>query len=84
MSVVTGNLRFMSSKSKTDPENIAVVDQGAIERYTSPSGAVSLQVLNVADSVWLNRQQIAALFGRDVKTIGKHSASARGEELHDM
>jgi len=24
------------------------------------------------DTVWLNRQQIANLFGRDVKTIGKH------------
>jgi len=24
------------------------------------------------DTVWLNRQQIAMLFGRDVKTIGKH------------
>jgi len=24
------------------------------------------------DTVWLNRQQMAELFGRDVKTIGKH------------
>ncbi|MCA0333847.1 MAG: virulence RhuM family protein [Bacteroidetes bacterium] len=24
------------------------------------------------ETVWLNRQQIASLFGRDVKTIGKH------------
>ena len=24
------------------------------------------------DTVWLNRQQIAELFGRDIKTIGKH------------
>ena len=24
------------------------------------------------ETVWLNRQQIALLFGRDVKTIGKH------------
>jgi len=24
------------------------------------------------DTVWLNRQQIAVLFGRDIKTIGKH------------
>lgn len=24
------------------------------------------------DTVWLNRQQLAQLFGRDVKTIGKH------------
>ena len=24
------------------------------------------------ETVWLNRQQMAILFGRDVKTIGKH------------
>jgi hypothetical protein len=24
------------------------------------------------DTVWLNRNQIVTLFGRDVKTIGKH------------
>jgi hypothetical protein len=24
------------------------------------------------ETVWLNRQQLALLFGRDVKTIGKH------------
>jgi hypothetical protein len=24
------------------------------------------------DTVWLNRQQLAVLFGRDVKTIGKY------------
>ena len=24
------------------------------------------------ETVWLNRQQISDLFGRDVKTIGKH------------
>ena len=31
--------------------------------------------LNVAvenNTVWLNRKQLAELFGRDVKTIGKH------------
>jgi hypothetical protein len=24
------------------------------------------------ETVWLNRQQLSLLFGRDVKTIGKH------------
>jgi hypothetical protein len=24
------------------------------------------------ETVWLNRQQLALLFGRDIKTIGKH------------
>jgi hypothetical protein len=31
-----------------------------------------IEVRIEAETVWLNRHQIAALFGRDVKTIGKH------------
>lgn len=33
------------------------------------------------ETVWLNRQQMAELFDRDVKTIGKHIANALKEEL---
>jgi hypothetical protein len=33
------------------------------------------------DTVWLNRQQMAQLFDRDVKTIGKHINNALKEEL---
>jgi len=33
------------------------------------------------ESVWLNRQQIALLFDRDVKTIGKHIANVLKEQL---
>ena len=32
-------------------------------------------------NVWLNRQQMAELFGCDVKTIGKHINNALREEL---
>ena len=35
------------------------------------------------ETVWLNRQQMAELFGRDVKTIGKHIGNALKEELAD-
>ena len=35
------------------------------------------------ETVWLNRQQMAVLFGRDVKTIGKHIANALRQELAD-
>ncbi len=40
-----------------------------------------LEVLVENDTVWLNRQQLATLFGRDVKTIGKHinNVFAEGE-----
>jgi len=33
------------------------------------------------ETVWLNRQQIALLFDRDIKTIGKHIANVLNEEL---
>ena len=33
------------------------------------------------ETVWLNRQQIANLFGRDIKTIGKHINNVLKEEL---
>ena len=31
-----------------------------------------IEVRIEAETVWLNRQQVAVLFGRDIKTIGKH------------
>lgn len=38
--------------------------------------------VSVNDStVWLNRNQLAELFERDVKTIGKHINNALKEEL---
>ena len=33
------------------------------------------------ETVWLNRNQLAVLFDRDVKTIGKHINNALKEEL---
>ena len=44
---------------------------------------VKLEVNLQDESVWLNRQQIAELFCRDVKTIGKHINNALKEELSD-
>ena len=43
-----------------------------IEIYKSVDNAIELQVSLDKDTVWLNRQQIAMLFDRDIKTIGKH------------
>ena len=41
--------------------------------------------MNLKDeTVWLNRQQIAKLFDRDIKTIGKHINNALNEELKDI
>ncbi|MDE7154855.1 MAG: virulence RhuM family protein [Muribaculaceae bacterium] len=46
-----------------------------------PDDTLALDVRVEDESVWLNRLQIAELFGRDVKTIGKHINNALKEEL---
>ena len=45
---------------------------------------VKLEVNLKDETVWLNRQQLADLFDRDVKTIGKHINNALNEELKDV
>ena len=42
-----------------------------------------LDVKLEGETVWLNRQQLVELFGRDVKTIGKHINNTLKEELND-
>ena len=49
-----------------------------------PNETVRLDVRLENETVWLNRHQMAQLFGRDVKTIGKHIANALKEELSDL
>lgn len=43
-----------------------------IEIYKSSDAEIEVQVTLQGDTVWLNRHQMALLFDRDVKTIGKH------------
>lgn len=49
--------------------------------YQNDDGSIMLDVHLQDDSVWVNRQQMAMLFNRDVKTIGKHinNVFAEGE-----
>lgn len=56
-------------------------DNNAIEIYRSQDGSVQLNVKLDNDTVWLNRHQMAELFGRDYKTISKHINNALREEL---
>ena len=49
--------------------------------FESEDKSVSLSVPFENETVWLNRQQMASLFDRDVKTIGKHINNAIDEEL---
>lgn len=49
-----------------------------------PDETIRMDVRLEDDTVWLNRQQMATLFGRDVKTIGKHINNALKEELQGL
>ena len=51
--------------------------------YQSKDGKIQLDVKLENETVWLNRQQLSELFGRDIKTIGKHISNALKEELDD-
>ena len=53
----------------------------SIEIYRSQDGSVQLNVKLENETVWLNRQQMAELFGRDYKTVSKHINNALHEEL---
>ncbi|MDR2728160.1 MAG: virulence RhuM family protein, partial [Chitinispirillales bacterium] len=48
--------------------------------YRPDELAEHIEVRIDEETVWLNRQQIAMLFGRDVKTIGKHINNIFSEE----
>ena len=48
------------------------MDKGEILIYQNQEGQIKLEVNIQEETVWLNRNQMAHLFNRDVKTIGKH------------
>ena len=51
--------------------------------FETEDKSITLPVQVNADTVWLNRNQLAELFGRDIKTIGKHIGNALKEELKE-
>ena len=71
-------------------ENMARIDKEAIGESKGeivvyqPDEITRLEVRLQDETVWLNRQQLATLFGRDVKTIGKHINNALNEELSGL
>lgn len=62
---------------------IKEIEKGEIIVY-QPDEITRLEVRVRDETVWLNRQQLATLFGRDIKTIGKHINNALNEELAGM
>ena len=58
--------------------------ENEIVLFETEDKEITLNVKVDQDTVWLNRNQMADLFGRDVKTIGKHINNAVREELSDQ
>ena len=58
-----------------------MVKENEIVLFETEDKEITLNVKVDQDTVWLNRNQMADLFGRDVKTIGKHINNALKEEL---
>ena len=65
------------SKALTPDQNLEY--QLAI--FETQDREISLKVRVEDENVWLNRQQMSELFGRDIKTIGKHINNALKKEL---
>jgi len=51
--------------------NLTPTAKGEVAIY-QPDNSIHLEVFLQNETIWLNRLQIAMLFDRDVKTIGKH------------
>ena len=57
------------------------MENNQIVIYQTEDGQTQIDVRMENDMIWLTRQQIATLFGRDYKTISKHINNALKEEL---
>ena len=60
-----------------------MVKNNEIVLFETKDKEIKLNVQIENDMVWLSRIQMADLFRRDVKTIGKHIANALKEELDE-
>ncbi len=71
-------------KAESSGGNASQVQMEPVENQIvvyQPNETVRLDVRLENETVWLNRHKMEHLFGRDVKTIGKHIANALSEEL---
>lgn len=60
------------------------MDKNEIVIFETEDKMITIPVAVGNETVWLNRNQMAKLFDRDVKTIGKHINNALKEELEDQ
>ena len=59
------------------------MNKNEIVIFETEDKSIVLPVTVESETVWLNRNQMAELFGRDVKTIGKHINNSLKEELDE-
>ena len=64
-------------------EQTNINGQNQIVIYQTEDGQTQIDVRLEKDMIWLTREQIAVLFGREYKTISKHINNALREELAD-
>lgn len=57
------------------------MDKKEIELFTDGTVALEVPITPEQDTIWLNQNQMAELFKRDVKTIGSHINNVLKEEL---
>lgn len=72
-----------NNKEQFLPSEIQNTEKSVII-YRSEDGTIQIEVQLYNGTVWMNRQQMATLFNRDVKTIGKHINNALKEELKNI
>ena len=62
---------------------ITKMEESRIVIYKDENNSIQLDVRMEGEMIWVTRQQLATLFGRDYKTISKHINNALKEELAD-
>lgn len=70
----------MKQDNKIAEDAQPTTNSGEIIIY-QPNSSIRLEVRMEKETAWLNRKQMATLFNRDKKTIGKHVNNALKEEL---
>ena len=76
--------KYSYTMQDNNANQILVPEDGNEIILYQPDSTLTLDVRVENETVWLNRNQIAVLFDRDVKTIGKHINNALQEELTDL
>ena len=60
---------------------VDIVERNEVVQFRNGDFVLDVTVDSDNETVWLNREQLSQLFGRDIKTIGKHINNALKEEL---